>query len=357
MITFSPADLNLRWIEPNREPELIAALNHSAGVERHDVISDYGRLHCQTEGFWLFQPTSAAEAAAGWLRLIKQGNRPRIRGAGHSMHGGSVPRAGEVLLSTLRLTDLHWDLHNPAGARVTAGAGAQVWVVDALARRLGYRLPVVHDGGAAAASVGGFISAGGFGVDSDLYGGFWNHVHQLDRLNADGDSQQLTPEDPDFWDCFGGGGTGHLIVAAELRLLPLAAATTTLQPHATDLPLPQRAALEVQQHEPLLWFTLIAPADQEWRLRPIIAKLHLQFQHFWAPEPPYRYPIARLTQATPVRFHSCSDQDLIACGVWGVPLIPREQLVQPMLAAIEEQLRKNPGIERYWQSELSLNPR
>ena len=354
MNTSSPADLNLRWIEPSREPDLVAALNRSAGVEQDDAISDYGRLHRQAEGFWLFQPTSAAAAAAGWVQLIEQGRRPRIRGAGHSMHGGSVPHRGEVLLSTLQLTELHWDLGNPAGARVTAGAGAQVWVVDQLARSLGYRLPVVHDGGAAA-TVGGFISAGGFGVESDRYGGFWNHVHHIEQLNAAGQHEHLGPEDPAFWDCFGGGGAGHLIVAAELRLLPIAAAG--IAPQRSTTALPQRAALEVQQHPPLLWFTLIAPADQEWRLRPIIARLHLQFQRFWTPEPPYRYPIARLTKPTPSRFHNCSDQDLIACGVWGMPRVPREQLVQPMLAAIEEQLRQHPDIERYWQSELSLDPR
>ena len=78
------------------------------------------------------------------------------------MHGGSIPRAGEVLLSTLELTALDWDLNHPEGPRVTAAAGAQVWAVDELARSLGYRLPVVHDGGAAA-SVGGFISAGNLG--------------------------------------------------------------------------------------------------------------------------------------------------------------------------------------------------
>ena len=351
-----PADVNLRWVEPSHEPALIASLNRSAGLDQDDALSDYGRLHRQSQGFWLFQPTSTEEAAAGWAALVRQGRRPRIRGAGHSMHGGSIPRAGEVLLSTLELTALDWDLNHPEGPRVTAAAGAQVWAVDELARSLGYRLPVVHDGGAAA-SVGGFISAGGFGVDSDVYGGFWNHVHRLQCVNGEAEHRQLSPEDPEFWNCFGGCGGGQLVLAAELRLIRLnAPAPAGLQP-PTELLLPKRAQLMPQQHQPLLWFTLIAPAEQEWRLRPIIARLHHEFQHYWTPEPPYRYPIARLTLPTPRQFHTCTDRDLIACGVWGVPRQPREQLVQPMLQAIEESIAAVPCIQRYWQSELSLEPR
>jgi len=349
------AEVPLRWVEPSRDCAQIAALNRSAGIETCDALTDYGLLHRQTEGFWVYQPSSVMEAVQGWQRLMREGRRPRIRGSGHSMHGGSVARRGEVLLSTLQLNGLQWSLDHPEGPRVCAGAGAQVWTVDEQARQIGYRLPVVHDGGAAA-SVGGFISAGGFGVDSDRYGGFWNHVHSLQCIGSDGVLRTLTPEDQAFWTCFGGGGLGHLVVAADLRLLPLntastKASTTLLNPPTT------RAAHAWQRHQQLLWFTLVAPAQDEWQLRPIIAGLHHQFRQFWIPENPYRYPIARLEHPTPERFHTCGDQDLIACGVWGVPLVPREQLVQPMIQAIEEAIAPLPHVQRYWQSELSIDQR
>lgn len=349
------ADSNLRWIEPSRDRKLIAALNHSASVDCEVALFDYGRLHSQTEGFWLYQPSSTTEALSGWQTLIQQGRRPRIRGAGHSMHGGSLPRAGEVLVSTLQLNALRWMLDHPQGPRVHVGAGAQVWVVDALARSLGYRLPVVHDGGAAA-SVGGFISAGGFGVNSDRYGGFWNHVHHLECLSPEGDYQILQPADPEFWTCFGGGGKGYLILSAELTLIQLQIRTAEQQ--LLDISsAPTSAPLVRHERPPLIWFTLLAPAEQEWQLRPVIASLHHQFLKFWTPEPPYRYLISHLDRPTPYGFHPCRDRDLIACGVWGIPCRPRHQLVQPMLEIIEAAIAPMPETRRYWQSELSLEPR
>lgn len=346
------AESHLRWVIPTREPELIAQLNITAGVNCDDALLDYGRLHRQSDGFWLFQPSSRDQAIMVWQALVWTGRMPRIRGAGHSMHGGSIPLPGEVLLSTLRLNGLHWDLDHPKGARVTAGAGAQVWMVDALARDLGYRLPVVHDGGPAA-SVGGFISAGGFGVDSDRYGGFWNHVHQLDYLSPGGEQKTLTTHDPRFWSCFGGVGQGHLLLSAELRLIPDKSKPKPSQ-SSVDLTPPREASLVQRQHPAMLWFTLVAPAEQEWRVRPIIANLHHEFLRYWKAQPPYRYRIARLNDATPENFHPCADRDLIACGVWGIPLQSAEHVIKPMLEFLEAAIAPYPEIRRYWQSELSI---
>ena len=272
------------------------------------------------------------------------------------MHGGSLPLAGEVLFSTLQLNSLTWYLHHPQGPRVTVGAGAQIWVVDNLARSFGYRLPVMHDGGAAAPSVGGFISAGGFGTDSQHYGGFWNHVHRIECLGPSGNHQILTPEDADFWACFGGGGQGHLVLSADLRLIPLHGGAS-IPPSVSPSALPSRAPLVLHSHEPHVWFSLVAPAELECKLRPILVTLHQKFTRFWEPRHPYRYPIARLDQPTPHNFHPCVDRDLIVCGIWGLPHTPRQQHVIMMLQMVEEAIAPFSDVKRYWQAELSLEQR
>ncbi|MDP7039521.1 MAG: FAD-binding protein, partial [Myxococcota bacterium] len=60
--------------------------------ERHTALHDYSQIHAGTAHYFEICPKNIAEASAA-LKYAQQTHTPvRIRGAGHSMNGTSLPR-------------------------------------------------------------------------------------------------------------------------------------------------------------------------------------------------------------------------------------------------------------------------
>src|SRR5690606_26410081 len=89
-------------------------------------------------------PASAEEAAEAIRRARAEGRVVRFRGHGHSMNGSSLPRAGDVVLTSQALRGYCFE----APRAVTVGAGAQLWDVHTLLRERGHTLLVANDGAA-----------------------------------------------------------------------------------------------------------------------------------------------------------------------------------------------------------------
>ncbi len=138
-----------------------------------------------------------------------------MRGGSHSLHGGSVPRAGEVLLRTERLNGYRFE----SADAIEVGGGASLWDVHDMLAAHGGRLPLVNNG-SSGPTVGGFVAAGGLGPDSDRRGGFWNTVRALTLVDGTGELRTLRRDDELFPWFFGALGQLGVVVEAELDVVP-----------------------------------------------------------------------------------------------------------------------------------------
>lgn len=250
----------------------------------HSPLYDYGKLHAGHAPYLATSPDSI-DAAQRLVRGARQrGLRLRVRGSGHTFSGASLPRAGEILVRTQGLD--HFEFVAPD--RLLAGSGALVWDIRDLARDHGYDLPVFN-GGWAGPTLGGYISAGGFGKSglSEQDGGLWENVHAIRLLDGTGELRRVTREDAVFRWLFGSAGQLGLIVDAELRLVPhAAAAAPPAYPQGLAGRIPRRQADDpavndlapVAGEKRLFWFTvLVSPAREAiaWEgLEQLVAKHH-----------------------------------------------------------------------------------
>lgn len=310
-------------------------------------MTDYGGLRQALGGYRRASPEDLDSLRALVLEANRERTPIRVRGNGHSMNGASVPRDGERLVVTGSLCGFRFDRRGT----VTAGAGAAIWDVDQVLRRYGYRLPVVNDGGKPASTVGGYLSAGGFGAASGIEGGFWETVAAVTLVTGDGRVLDIGPGDPLFPWLFGSMGQLGVIHEATLRIVPL---------EGVRAPYPQgesgRVEASAQEWERIAWFTLLAPARLQRPLLDLLAELERRHVDVWRRRPPYRYDIAFKT-FTPPLLHPFQGP-LVAVGIWGTPAA--EGFDPGMMAAIELDIivltRGLPYVRRYLQTEMTFHP-
>ncbi|MFZ9628815.1 MAG: FAD-binding oxidoreductase, partial [Ilumatobacteraceae bacterium] len=155
-------------------------------------------------------------AAAG-VAIVPQGGNT-------GLVGGSVPRGGEVLLSTRRL-DTIGDV-DERSRQVTAGAGVTIERLQQHARASSLDL-AVDWGARATATVGGAVSTNAGGSRVVRFGTFRSQVMGLQAVFADGSvvddlhglpKQTAGPHLPGL--LCGSEGTLAVVTAARLRLVP-----------------------------------------------------------------------------------------------------------------------------------------
>lgn len=335
-------DFDLSYIDPCVGSSQLEPLNLTASVHDNQCLTDYGQFHRFASPFWLFQPESLEELVQCLERCAEHNIPVSCRGAGHSMNGSSFPRSGGILVSTINLNQVQ--LSDPQ--YVSTQSGVQVLELDRWLRQFGFQLPVVHDGGLSGPTVGGFISAGGFGCSSDQRGGFWNHIREIKFWQNGLGVSRVTPDDELFYKICGSGKPNGVILSAKLEI--------DSNESVPDLcyPLSARLSFQYVEHPRLIWFTLIAPLKQQLMLRRSLTSLHIDFSDYWKALDPYQYVIKYLGKTTPSCFHKLKADDLMAAGVWGeADCISRENL-SLMIQQINSAASSNENISRYWQSEL-----
>ena len=158
-------------------------------------------------------PSSAREVSLAFRSARSDGLAVAVRGAGHSQSGHTVVREG-LVIDTSRLCGL--TLHE---GHILEVGGGQPWggVIDALH---GTRLtvPVLTD--SAFPTVGGTLSAGGFGAASVRFGAQVGHVERLEVVTPAGDLVTCSREsERELFDAVRAGqGQFGVITRAWLRL-------------------------------------------------------------------------------------------------------------------------------------------
>ena len=151
-----------------------------------DVVAGYavdwtGRFRGSTSV--VVRPGSTAEVAAVLRICDDAGVAVVTQGGNTGLVGGSVPLAGEVVLSLARLADLE-DV-DPAAAQVTAGAGVSIGRLQAAATEAGLAYGV-DLASRDTATVGGTIATNAAGLRALRYGDTRSQLVGVEAVLADG---------------------------------------------------------------------------------------------------------------------------------------------------------------------------
>jgi hypothetical protein len=330
--------LGVKRISQRSGRQEIGRLNRMCSIESEDYLTDYGNQKKQWSDFWLCEPKTEEEAVLCLERASELGIRTTIRGSGHSMNGSSLPKTEGLLLLT---TGLNRVVICPTG-EIDVGAGAQVLVVDEYIQKFGLRLPVVNDGGQPAPTVGGFICAGGFGVSSKAYGGFWNHVNTVRFWERNKGVRTIGKDQDSFWKLCGCGKPDGMILSAKLRTLG------RYKGGGNE----DRIDFRYVEHPRRIWFTFLAPVKKTSLLRRAVIRLDRDLKEYWLGLPPYEYLILENGSQIPFCFFPNYKGSLVAIGIWGEVSGKTEGDLRAIIERVSEFTEKATYARRYWQSEL-----
>lgn len=322
------------------------------------ALGDFSGLRSGEPGYWEVAPRNAGTAQRIVQTAFEHGVALRVRAQGHSLNGASLPRGGELLLSTRNLRHVRFE----QSGTVTAGGGIVLWILQYLLRRHGFDLPVLNDG-YPGPTVGGYLAAGGFGPRSAAHGGFWDNVLEVTLLDGRGEVQRVAADDPRFPWLFGAMGQLGIVLEAKLGIVPLQADAPPPYPEGRALVAPQLAPPRIppeyatQADESLFWFTLFVPdarLEEAHRALTALERRHTQALRF---QERYRYPIRLRRWLPPLLYPEA--RPITATGAWGWLTdgspAGRERLLEFdrdfMALALAE-----PAYRRYLQSELPGGP-
>lgn len=238
-----------------------------------DPLYDYGKLYSGVAPYNACLPESIEEVQAIVLQAQNDSTAVRVRASGHTFNGCSLPRSGETLLRT---NNLDWFRFEQRGS-VTVGAGAVVWDIRDLVEEQRFDMPV-YNGGWAGPSLGGYISAGGFGKGalSEEHGGLWENILSITLVDGLGTIHTIERSDERFKWLFGCYGQLGIVVEAKLMLIPNHPAAVLTYPKGSEGKIPRRQVEDPRDNDQqnssqgkiLFWFSLLISPEQEpqaWR--------------------------------------------------------------------------------------------
>lgn len=235
--------------------------------ERIEIISsplfDYGKIYSSTAEYPVIFPSTVAQMQ-GIIKKARLHKIPlRVRASGHTFNGVSLPKKGELLIRTDSFDDFRFEEEGT----ITAGCGAVVWDIRDLVRDYGFDLPV-YNGGWAGPTLGGYISAGGFGKGglSHDYGGLWENIEEITLIDGEGNLRAIARNEPEFPWVFGSYGQLGFLVGAKLKLIPVEKGEMPSYPLGISGKIPKRQTEEPKcndlppkngKYSNTFWFSLL----------------------------------------------------------------------------------------------------
>ena len=321
----------------------IANLNSFCGVECATSLKDYANVF-EKEYKSSIHDYSYDEFLSKFKTKLDS-KKLCFRGAGHSMHGRSLPSSGEILVSTCNMNRVKILDH----ITLEVDCGVQIGSLNAFLNQYNCRLPIIHSGGSGGPSAAGFFLAGGFGIDSSIFGGFWSNVEEIlwsDCLSVESNWYDQT--DSKFWEISGSGGriSGFL---EKLRL------RFFVNDDSTKYCLPSNFVIYPQPHPfeiPTIWWTIFCPTSYERELRRIIRSFLPFLTEFVLLLAPRKILINQVNSYP--NFLSCFDEPLYAISIGGQLLGDRSNSAYQVSLIIEDLCDKcHPFLVSYSSSEFS----
>lgn len=314
-------------------------------------LHDWGKIYQGSSEYCTFAPATDAEVSNLLRMAYDRGMKIRIRGRGHSMNGTSLPRTGEVLLSTENIRHYSWK----SPREISVGGGVTVYALHEWLKKRNASLPIFNDG-VLGPSVGGYISASGIGTRSAVYGGFWENVTYIALIDATGKMHRIERKNPLFRWIFGSMGQFGVIYEAGLRVIPQADMKFTPSNGTIEEAWerePEAAGRTADyQTSRLTWFTIISPSERKKELAEDLEKLKVEHAGSLSFIPNYSWLI-RKHSFTPPLFYP-EHRELICIGIWGHGDAGDSALNAKILKlsdAVMDLLQQKHYYRRYIQSE------
>ena len=317
--------------------------SHGVVRKAQHPITDYSGYYKSTPVFEEVSPTSCQEAAQIIQAAYAQRVQVRSRGNGHSLNGSSLPKKRELLLKSEGLNHFQFLDDN----QILIGAGVTLWDLEDMLRLRGYQFPMAN-GGFVAPTVAGFISAGGLGNFTEIFGGFWNAVLEITLITGEGETLKINRDNPLFPWVFG--SMGQLGFITEVKMKILAASPSKSYNLFSEGIIPR----SIPPNEKYCWFTLFASLKNEAAAQEQLLAFAERWQNVWLPKENYRYLIAYRDFNPPLLF---PDQEtFIGIGIWGRPKEDKDSfdlhLLKKMDADFHEVVLSEKGFRRYIQTEF-----
>tara|TARA_R110000868_G_scaffold27147_10_gene103616 strand:+ start:2366 stop:3640 length:1275 start_codon:yes stop_codon:yes gene_type:complete len=317
-------------------------------------VSDYVKINKHSACFLEASPKDT-ESVSKLVNFAYQHNIPiRTQGNSHSGNGSSLPSDNELLIHTDLLNQISFG----ASPEITVGTGIPIATIkDYVEDTSDYTLPVINGGGAAP-TLGGFISAGGisFSLNSEaskIYGGLWNHITQMTIVIGDGKVMTLKQDNELFPWVFGAMGQLGIITQAKLTLIPKNPANTALPIiHQANITYEHQDFLD-ENHRALHWFNLFVTHAQAKQALQDINKLQADHSTLLDYAPAYHWLIHANRFTPPLIFPS---KNFEAVVIWGRQ---NENFSKKELLQMEKEfaaLVKSKNYRRYIQVEAVASP-
>ena len=300
-----------------------------------------------------------ADAVGRIVSLAREHGIPvRTRAQGHSLNGSSVPTQEELLLSTRNFRRVRFE--EPGS--VTVGSGVVLWVLQYMLRQHGFDLPVLNDG-YPGPSVGGYISAGGFGPRSAQFGGFWENVLEIQIVDGLGVIHNIPRDNPVFPWLFGSMGQLGVMTQAKIKIIARGNAQAPPYPLGTTIRAPLLGPLRIppefatSREERLFWFTLFTPDEFLDEAHRDLKALEHNYKSALRFQERYRYPIRPGGLQVPLVYPF--NRSFTATGAWGWMQDTRPDSVSGLHSFDREftlLATSKPHYRRYVQSELPCGP-
>jgi hypothetical protein len=292
---------------PYSQPIIDELLKNHVTIS-HQRQSDYGNIHQSTNYYFEAWPKSTAETA----KLVKFAyvhDIPiRVQGNAHSENGHALAKQYELIIHTTYLNSIFFNKEN----FVTVGAGIPISIVKEKVEELsGYTIPI-YNGGGIGPSVGGYISAGGLGDNSEQYGGFWEHVSDVTLVTGFGKILHINEHSPLFLWLFGSMGQFGVITEANLKLISNSVNLSLKYPHGQHLIVDYKKQLYTK---PMYWFNLFVTDDRLKTATSDLEYLQNKYKNILNFVPMYHWKIKCIKKMPPLIFTSCVDFNAI--GIWG----------------------------------------
>ncbi len=347
----STGDAGLPALDETMTPR--EALERLGARESAVARSDYGRAVELDGPFLEISPTSVLDVQSAVRQARREGMAIRVRGRGHSTNGGSVARAGELSIVTTRMRRIC----RTTEESVTVDAGVAVVHVDRFLAPFGLRLRVSNDG-PPGPSVGGYVSAGGFGSLSSEFGGLWSQARSVTLVDGTGAARTLTPADEAFRWLFGSVGQLGVIVSAEMNVTVVPAPGVRPFPVGDCASIPSTRAEEHEGFTPVhSWWTLMVEPARFEEARDALAQIQARHASGLHWVEPYRYAIVHRDVYAPLVTPVAGD--VVACGIWIVSTVDEHRAARSEIDRVEaevEAMARAHGFRRYLSAERSVGP-
>lgn len=323
---------------------LIYRINMACGHKDKRVLKDYGGVLIREFTGDIYVPGSVQDCTSLFLEANIR-NHLTYRGAGHSMHGRSIPVAQNHLLVTSSLNQVSFC----EDGFISVQAGVQFGVLQAFLNRLGWFLPVFPDAIYSGPTVAGYFLAGGFGSQSPQYGGFWDNVESITCiLPGESAATEIHRSHEFFWNLSGSGGLMNCFVL-DLKLVIKPYDTRSIYPIRLTTSLP---TLQSDSSSPIIWFTLFSPLVDQHLLLRRYRKMLSSFSSVLQLVSP-RSVIIRYLSRYPSLLAEFS-VDLLAFSIGGT--LPQNSLDSAMIACqiVHEFASSMASCVQYHSSELVL---